>query len=548
MHSNELRIGSRVDLDQEVEMNEISDSHDAPHAPLIEREHATSQYTRPTSTSSGNAFIWTLTIAACVGGLLFGYDTGVISSTLVSIGTDLSNRPLTSLDKGLITASTSFFALVASPVAGFLADKFGRKSIIIGSDVLFTLGALWQAFSTSVVGMIIGRSIVGLAIGGASLIVPLYIAELAPGYLRGRLTTVQLLLITGGQAVAYIIGWLFSSMPGGWRWMVGIGAGPAMMQIFMLVLMPETPRYLARAGHEEKARQILRKVYRNTTPDLDGVVDTTLSAIKKEIMEEEEASTSLKQSTSSSKFRATLSSLVFYPPHARALTIACLLQGLQQACGFNSLMYFSATIFSQLGFQNPTLTSLTVALTNFAFTVVAFYLIDRLGRRRSLLYTIPIMIISLFLASAMFKIVKMPTSDTSSSSTANGPRWATYAILFSIMLFVSSYATGLGPVPWQQSELFPLSVRSLGSSLSTATNWGLNTVVGVTFLPMMQSLTPTWTFAVYAIVCILGWLAIWWCYPETKGMEIEEVGGLLKDGWGVKESMERLKRLREEEG
>lgn len=328
--------------------------------------------------------------------------------------------------------------------------------------------------------------------------------------------------------------------------MVGIGAGPAIMQIFMLVLMPETPRFLARAGQEEKARQILKRVYRNTTSDLDTVVDATLSAIKKEIMEEEEASTSLKQSTSSSKLRATVSSLFFYPPHARALTIACLLQGLQQACGFNSLMYFSATIFSQLGFQNPTLTSLSVALTNFAFTVVAFYLIDRLGRRRSLLYTIPIMIISLLLASAMFRIVKLPTSNTSGTS-ADGPHWATYAILFSIMLFVSSYATGLGPVPWQQSELFPLSVRSLGSSLSTATNWGLNTVVGITFLPMMQSLTPSWTFAVYALVCVAGWLAIWWCYPETKGMEIEEVGGLLKNGWGVEESMERLRSLKERE-
>lgn len=552
MHSNESQTLSGRETGTEVEMSDIMESHEhgdsAPNAPLIERENTADSHAKPTHTDGGNAFIWTLTIAACVGGLLFGYDTGVISSTLVSIGTDLSNRPLTSLDKGLITASTSFFALVASPIAGHLADRLGRRSIIIGSDILFTLGALWQALSTSVVGMIIGRSIVGLAIGGASLIVPLYIAELAPGHLRGRLTTVQLLLITGGQAVAYIIGWLFSSMPSGWRWMVGIGAGPAIMQIFLLVLMPETPRFLARAGQEEKARQILRKVYRNTTSDVDATVDTTLSAIKKEIMEEEEASISLKYSSSSSKLRATFSSLLFHPPHARALTIACLLQGLQQACGFNSLMYFSATIFSQLGFQNPTLTSLSVALTNFAFTVVAFYLIDRLGRRRSLLHTIPIMVLSLLLASAMFRIVKLPTSDVSSSSDHDEPRWATYAILFSIMLFVSSYATGLGPVPWQQSELFPLSVRSLGSSLSTATNWGLNTVVGVTFLPMMQSLTPSWTFGVYAGICVVGWVAIWWCYPETKGMEIEEVGGLLKDGWGVKESMERLDGIREVEG
>lgn len=548
------RHRDRLSDEEEVEMNRMeapAPHHDeAPTAPLIEREtpdlHGDSDASQ---NSGGNAFIWILTLAACVGGLLFGYDTGVISSTLVSIGTDLSDRHLSSLDKGLITASTSFCALLASPVAGILADKFGRKSIIIYSDILFTAGALWQAISSQVWEMILGRALVGLAIGGASLIVPLYIAELAPGHLRGRLTTVQLLLITGGQAIAYIVGYIFSNMPSGWRWMVGIGMFPAIIQIFMITLMPETPRFLAKAGQEEKARQILKKVYRNTTPDLSYTVDTTLAAIKKEIMEEEEAAVSIKSTTAPttySVFAATLSSLIFYPPHARALTIACLLQGLQQACGFNSLMYFSATIFSELGFTNPTLTSLSIALTNFAFTVVAFYLIDRLGRRRSLLYTIPIMVVSLLLAAAMFSFVNLPTSDTDTTTapSPDTPRWPTYLILTSLMLYVSSYATGLGPVPWQQSELFPLSVRSLGSSLSTATNWGLNTIVGLTFLPMMQTLTPTWTFVCYAGVCVVGWVAVWWCYPETMGMEIEDVGRMLRGGWGVEESMKRLERVR----
>lgn len=562
MPGYEPRHQDKLTDQEEVEMTSMEttglDHDSAPTAPLIERDTQDHDDTFGGSESGGgNAFIWTLTLAACVGGLLFGYDTGVISSTLVSIGTDLSSRHLSSLDKGLITASTSFCALLASPVAGILADKFGRKSIIIYSDILFTAGALWQAISSQVWEMILGRALVGLAIGGASLIVPLYIAELAPGHLRGRLTTVQLLLITGGQAIAYVVGYIFSSMPSGWRWMVGLGVAPAVLQIFMISLMPETPRFLARAGQEEKARQILNKVYRNTTPDLSYTVDTTLAAIKKEIMEEEEAAASLRSKSTStsapttySRFAATLSSLLFHPPHARALTIACLLQGLQQACGFNSLMYFSATIFSELGFTNPTLTSLSIALTNFAFTVVAFYLIDRLGRRRSLLYTIPIMVVSLLLAATMFSFVDLPTSDVdvSPSAETTNPttsRWPTYLILTSLMLYVSSYATGLGPVPWQQSELFPLSVRSLGSSLSTATNWGLNTIVGLTFLPMMQTLTPTWTFVVYAGICVVGWVAIWWCYPETMGMEIEDVGRMLRDGWGVEESMKRLRRLKD---
>ena len=209
----------------------------------------------------------------------------------------------------------------------------------------------------------------------------------------------------------------------------------------------------------------------------------------------------------------------------------------------NSLMYFSATIFSLIGFTNPVLTSLTVALTNFVFTILAFYLIDRLGRRKSLLYTIPIMVLSLLLAATMFRYIRI-SIDGNNPSARSQIELPHYIILMALMLYVSSYATGLGPVPWQQSELFPLSVRSLGSSLSTATNWGLNTIVGLTFLPMMQVFTPTWTFVLYAMICCAGFVVIWWCYPETKGMEIEEVGGLLQNGWGVKESVERLQYMK----
>lgn len=335
--------------------DEAHEEDQAATAPLIDTttehpNHDDAQYE-----SNGNRFIWLLTFAACVGGLLFGYDTGVISSTLVSIGTDLSNRTLTSTDKGLITASTSFFALIASPIAGLLADKIGRKKIIIYSDALFTVGALWQAFSSSIWAMIVGRSIVGLAIGAASMIVPLYIAELAPSSLRGRLTTVQLLLITGGQAVAYIVGWGFSTVPQGWRWMVGLGGLPAIVQMIMLAFMPETPRFLVRDGKEQTARHVLENVYgkrqftdesHNQSETLvnraEHQVEKTLLAIKEEMKREEEAVMAVENSSShSSRLPARLSSLLFHPPHARALTIACLLQGLQQACGFNRYVFYS---------------------------------------------------------------------------------------------------------------------------------------------------------------------------------------------------------------
>lgn len=208
-------------------------------------------------------------------------------------------------------------------------------------------------------------------------------------------------------------------------------------------------------------------------------------------------------------------------------------------------MYFSATIFRLLGFRSPTLTSLSIATTNFAFTLVAFHSIDRIGRRRILLLSIPIMIAGLVLCSVAFNFITLSGEEDASAlppSTATPPgankAWP-LVILISMILYVAGYALGLGNVPWQQSELFPLSVRSLGSALATATNWGSNTLVGLTFLPMMEFLGATTTFGMYAVVCGAAWGTVWRIYPETAGMGLEDVGGLLSRGWGVRESVER---------
>lgn len=206
-------------------------------------------------------------------------------------------------------------------------------------------------------------------------------------------------------------------------------------------------------------------------------------------------------------------------------------------------MYFSATIFAMLGFSSPTLVSLTVAATNFVFTVAAFVLIDRVGRRRILLCSVPFMAIGLLLAASGFQHIKLPSDDVASNPPAgsresvapSGPeRTAAAAVLVSIVLYVAAYALGLGNVPWMQSELFPLHVRSLGSGLATATNWTANFVVGLTFLPLMGLLTPTWTFVLYGMVCTLGWMAVWAVYPETVGLSLEEASALLERGWGVR--------------
>ena len=206
-------------------------------------------------------------------------------------------------------------------------------------------------------------------------------------------------------------------------------------------------------------------------------------------------------------------------------------------------MYFSATIFSLVGFTSPTLASLSIALTNLIFTMLAVVLIDRIGRRRILLFSLPVMIGGLLLCAVSFGFLPISAHHAVlESNDSKGPEFWAISILVALVVYVCGYAIGLGNVPWQQSELFPLCIRAIGSGIATSTNWGSNFIIGLTFLPMMEYLTPTWTFAVYAIFCTLGWYCIWRIYPETNGLSLEEVGGLLKDGWGVEESLRRVKK------
>ncbi|XWW96946.1 hypothetical protein V2A60_004926 [Cordyceps javanica] len=492
-------------------------------------------------------FVLLLTCAAGISGLLFGYDTGVISATLVSIGTALSGRALSSLDKSIITSATALFALMASPVSSVLADRVGRRRVILYADALFVVGAALQAASSTVALMVVGRCVIGAGVGAASFVVPLYIAEVAPAAHRGRLVTANVMLITAGQVVAYVVGWLLATRAPpetGWRWMVGLGAVPAAAQAALVAFMPETPRWLVKAGRSAAARRVILLTQggagAGAGPDADAGnrehVDVTIEDIEVEIRAEREARRLRR--TRQSKLPDWLGGweeLLKVGQNRRALAIACLLQGLQQLSGFNSLMYFSATIFTLVGFRSPTLAALSVAVTNFVFTGVALVLIDRIGRRRILLYSLPFMVAGLLLASLGFSFLAL---DASPGAAQGGPPVkgsisAASIILFSIMLYVASYAVGLGNVPWMQSELFPMAVRSLGSGISTATNWSANFVIGLTFLPLMELLTPPWTFALYACICVVGEVLIWLIYPETAGLSLEESTSLLEHGWGV---------------
>lgn len=281
--------------------------------------------------------------------------------------------------------------------------------------------------------------------------------------------TVSSLFITGGQVVAYIIGWLFSTMPHGWKWIVGLGALPAALQFFTLGFMPETPRWLVKANRKDRARRVLKKVYGVEADAKDKLVEALLRRVEREVLEEEEAANARRHpDTPKGGLRGKiaaltdgLNELVGVGAHRRALIIACMLQGYQQLCGFNSLMYFSASIFLLVGFRSPTLTSLSIALTNFAFTLVAFHSIDRVGRRRILLLSIPIMVLGLGLCSVAFNFLDLPDQEANGASAVmaraaqeaqqGGGFWA-LVILLAMVVYVAGYAVGMGNVPWQQSE------------------------------------------------------------------------------------------------
>ncbi|POS80999.1 myo-inositol transporter [Diaporthe helianthi] len=489
MSHNEADVSKRVTVTEHLERTISND------AVLKVAEHADLEAIEETTPGK---FVWLCACATAIGGMLFGYDTGVISGVLVVIGSDLDNKPLSSSDEELITALCAAGALVGAVVAGVMADMYGRRPAIWFASVLFTVGAVIQAASYTISQMSVGRVAVGLGVGSASMIVPLYIAEISPARFRGRMISVNMIFLGTGSVLAYAFDAAFYTVAHGWR--------------------------------REECERVLRRIYPNATEEH---VANKLISLENGV----NAARALSEEIS---WRTSVKNIFTVPANLRATIAACGLMAFQQFCGFNTLMYYSSTLFDIVGFSNPIAVGTVVAVTNWIFTVLSIFLIDRVGRRRILLWTMWGMPVCLVIAAVAFRWIPLDLNTLELTDSNIG--WPAYLVLVMMILFVAFYAAGLGCVPWQANEFLPMEVRAMGTTFINISNWGPNIVVSATFLTMMKNMTPSGTFGFYAGLSFLGWVFVFFCFPEAANMTLEEVRVVFQHGFGVRYAEEWRKQ------
>ena len=441
------------------------------------------------SQSTGRAFVYIAATFAALGGLLFGYDTGVISGAELFLKNDFT---LSTFALEVIVSGVLAGAAVGALLGGRLADLFGRRKLLIVTAIIFGAGGIVCAAATSPAILVLGRIIVGLGIGLASGTVPVYISEVSPADARGWQVSLFQLAITVGILLAYIVDYAFASIQG-WRWMFGLAVVPAAIFGMGMLFLPESPRWLARRGHQEKARAILSRI-RGTSD-----VSAEMQEIDRSLAHADE--------------RGRLSDL-FAPSVRPALVVGIGLAIFQQVTGINTVIYYAPLIIQSAGISSESgaiLATAGIGVVNVLMTIVAMWLIDRVGRRPLLLVGTAGMVATLGLLGLAFHM----------SGKSSGLVWLA---VISMMVYVASFAISLGPIFWLLiSEIYPLKIRSSSEGLAAAFNWGSNLLVSLTFLTLLQMIGAARTFWLYGLFAIAAWIFSYFRVPETKGRTLEEI-------------------------
>lgn len=436
-------------------------------------------------------------LVAALGGLLFGYDTGVINGSLkfVQLKFELSGTM-----KGFAASSALMACIFGAAFAGALSDRIGRKKVLILSAMFFLVSAVGTALPRTLFQFIVFRIIGGLGVGAASMTSPMYIAEIAPAHIRGRMVSLNQLAIVIGMLVVYFVNYFIAgsgdeswNTETGWRLMFGSESIPAILLLILTFLIPESPRWLTKQGKKDAAVRILSHV------DGDEYAQREMRIIEETISHE---SGSIRQ--------------LFQPGMKKVLVIGVVLAVLQQITGINVFLYFGSEIFETLGGEKidaAMLQQVVVGATNLIFTVIAIWVVDKLGRK-------PLMVIG---AAGMG--IALFAMGLAGYYQATG----LWMLLF-VLIYIASFALSVGPVVWViLSEIFPTKTRGRAMGIATICLWLANTVVSQTF-PMMdenvyliEKFNHGFPFFIYGAMCVVLIIFMWRCVPETKGKSLEEI-------------------------
>lgn len=435
---------------------------------------------------------------AALSGLLFGFDTGIISGALLFIEKGFS---VSTVMKELIVSSVLLGAMVGSLSSGHLTDAYGRRRIILLISSMFIIGTLIASLANSVEVILIGRLFIGVAIGIGSYTAPLYIAEIAPFELRGALVSLNQLAITLGIMSSYIINYVFTNTDGSWRIMFAIGLLPAIFLLFGMLFLPESPRWLVMQRRREDAKKILQYIRHRSNVDHE--------------LDEIEHSLNRRQAKVSE---------IFAPWIRPVLFLGIMLGFFQQVTGINTIIYYAPSIFQLAGFYDTSssiLATVGIGIVNVIATIFAVYYLDKLGRRLLLLVGLVGMCLSLITLAAAFQF------DTN---------YLRLLAVASTFVYVICFAFSLGAMLWLLvSEIFPLEVRGAAMGVAVFSCWLWNFAVSSTFLTLLDALGATNTFLLYAVMCVVGFLFCYYKVPETKGVSLEQIEENIRRGLPLRE-------------